>query len=376
MTKCGEMDRCEETEPTDNPMPERPEERDGNPQTKKLDCLLSLLGLGTAATTVLSLTASYSLHLTRAAKSGYPLLFLTQISAADIVPTLPSTAMALLVSLPALHGMFKDLSLIERLSKNGKRGQTLLSFVIFTIFILLPPVLWFLCFPISIVLTFIYSIVIAIFWAVITVWNFGQHKNLNHASKQASAVPDPEEGSEPDIDEGHQLGKLALNSIYVGMSIVIAAIGCWAAQAFPLPAPLRVFLFAALLAICSMFELECCMDKIREAYINVRSTKTYSTYFFGLVVALLIAFAFGVLMAVLPDNQRILVGYKNTVCESATDGRSQTRQANVEAEDEYLLLDTFANGNAVATVNNAGEGTNSYRLISLVDGYSVRADGV
>ena len=370
------MDRCEETEPTDNPMPERPEERDGNPQTKKLDCLLSLLGLGTAATTVLSLTASYSLHLTRAAKSGYPLLFLTQISAADIVPTLPSTAMALLVSLPALHGMFKDLSLIERLSKNGKRGQTLLSFVIFTIFILLPPVLWFLCFPISIVLTFIYSIVIAIFWAVITVWNFGQHKNLNHASKQASAVPDPEEGSEPDIDEGHQLGKLALNSIYVGMSIVIAAIGCWAAQAFPLPAPLRVFLFAALLAICSMFELECCMDKIREAYINVRSTKTYSTYFFGLVVSLLIAFAFGVLMAVLPDNQRILVGYENTVCESATNGRSQTRQASVEAEDEYLLLDTFANGNAVATVNNAGEGTNSYRLISLVDGYSVRADGV
>ena len=137
------MDQCEETGSTDNPMPERPEERDGNPQTKKLDCLLSLLGLGTAATTVLSLTSSYSLHLTRAAESGYPLLFLTQISAADIVPMLPSTATALLVSLPALHGMFKALSLIERLYKNGKRGQTVLSIVIFPLFILIPPVLWF-----------------------------------------------------------------------------------------------------------------------------------------------------------------------------------------------------------------------------------------
>ena len=90
----------------------------------------------------------------------------------------------------------------------------------------------------------------------------------------------------------------------------------------------------------------------------------------------MITLAFGVLMAGLPSNQHFLVVCENTACESASNAGSQTSHTGENTGDEHLLLDTFANGNAVVTVNNGDEGTNSYRLISLVDGYSVRVDGV
>ncbi len=47
-----------------------------------------------------------------------------------------------------------------------------------------------------------------------------------------------------------------------------------------------------------------------------------------------------------------------------------------EAEVEYLILDTFANGTAVVTVYDNNESAKSYKVISLVNGYSIRADSI
>ncbi len=348
-------------------------------QTINLERLSLLVGLGTVAITAFSLMTSFSMHLTRSLESGYP-FFLAQISAADIVPMLPGAAALLLLDLPALLGINRLLVSSRRLDA-AKHAKVIfvLAFVL-PCSVLLPSGILLLLIAINANVAIVCSAIFFIAWVAMIILFFKQNKELSQTGDSIET-------------KGYPCGdkfELMANSIYVGLSIVVAVFFVAVAQVMPFPAPLVEFFVVLGLAICAMvapkylrdvqwetsfspqgnnnYELKHIADDQRETSFSPQGSKAYLPYFEGAIVALFASFALGFLIAQVPSDKTYVVAPEGAAGESASDAGSLVDATNEEMKAEYLILDTFANGNAVVLVDGKSEGTKAYKLVSLTDG--------
>lgn len=365
----GEKSPCEEKrEPNGDSVYGHSKEREDTLQRDDSPSLSQILGLGATAVTVFSVTASFSLHLTRSIECGYP-LFLAQISAADIVPVLPVAAGALLLVFPCLLGLPRLISSLEDIAANRIGIRTIMgaSFIL-GLSILLPITLFVACISISTCLAITYFVVVIAAWAAMIIIYIKRDGACRGAEEDGGlGKVAPSSGT----DHRTAIFRLVLNSAYVGLSVCITAFIGVAVQTLRPPAPLAVLGTTLLLAAGVLIALKCVTDKKGEVPILAPSNRAYLLYFMGFVV-LVTSVAAGVLMAspALSGGRRYVVA-----CERVTAEENLVNATAGETNVEYLLLDTFANGNAVVSADGESGDTKTYKLISLVDGYSIRVDG-